>query len=462
MPHCTFLGGLDLVSSSSGTDLSGMSNEAQDTVPATIVYGGIAYNDLFHKKTLYTDRDPSLKDVTIAESPYSSLSLLFRRPHWGIAPSLCLTRTYVRAESVPGNYDLTLQQNRDNAGIALWGDLLGLRAGVRMRYLPVSHDVNTLFHLGWRSDHVTAGIYAATSTLAHLKMIVTQAGAPLSVSLHALCDEAGGIASFKTRFVSARLHVCGLAIRSDTAGTGISSLATVLDGGGRMIDGLARADSLPAAPRISFCASTLSWKAAGYDGGNRYATIDTCDFSAYGGEASVAPVWRIRAGVFIEMVDSRNKNHGLFDPFPFSSLTFFKQDKYRIDSLRALVNNWGFFLSRDFPFLSRHCVSLDAAVSHCVIAASADTRTYDFTYLLPRLINPQKYRLADKELYLVRLSLGYAFTWGNLTANLGATQYVPVEKQAVSSHPQGAAPPSNEKTTMYGGTLYSASLSYGF
>ena len=355
-----------------------------------------------------------------------------------------------------------LQQNRDNAGIALWGELSGLRAGVRMRYLPVSHDVNTLFHLGWRSDRVTAAMYAATSTLAHLKMTVTEAGAPVSVSLHALCDEAGGIASLKTRFVNVRLHVCGLAIRSDTAGAGNSLLSTVLDGGGRTIDGAAKADSLPAAPRISFFASALSWKAAGYDGGNRYATIDTCDFSAYGGEASVAPVWRIRAGVFIEMIDSRNKNHGLFDPFPFSSLTFFKQDKYRIDSLGALVNNWGFFLSRDFPFLSRHCVSLDAAVSHCVIAASADTRTYDFTYLLPRLINPQKYRLIDKDLYLVRLSLGYAFTWGNLAANLGAIQYVPVEKQAVSSHPQGAAPPSNEKTTMYGGTLYSASLSYGF
>ena len=122
-PHCTFLGSLDLVSSSAGADISGMSNEAQDTAPAAIVYGSMAYNDLFHKTTLYTGHNPPLKDVTIAESPYSSLSLLIRRPHWGIAPSICLTRTYVRAESVPGNYDLMLQQNRDNAGIALWGEL---------------------------------------------------------------------------------------------------------------------------------------------------------------------------------------------------------------------------------------------------------------------------------------------------------------------------------------------------
>lgn len=221
---------------------------------------------------------------------------------------------------------------------------------------------------------------------------------------------------------------------------------------------------LPFEPSVETGIRCYRWGARGYDtdGTTRYAHLDTNTAILRNGEVSFVPGWGVRTGVFAELGISRNATFGRIELYPFSSMTFFRPTKYRLDSLDLSYRMVGGFAHKRFSVGARHYFDIDIALSQLVAEGFLHTRDYSYSLMfIPRLVNPKEHRLFSEDLLLLVPRLGYALSVGPVRAILSVRQLIPFDRggRGDTKEPKDK---SNITRRSRGGTSFRLDVRYSF
>jgi hypothetical protein len=96
------------------------------------------------------------------------------------------------------------------------------------------------------------------------------------------------------------------------------------------------------------------------------------------------------------------------------------------------------------------------------VSSFSNTRDYDFSNIIPRLINPQKNVFLDEDYALCIIRLANEFNVYKATISLAVQQAIPINLKSQNvSRIQSAKPEGNVKRSARGGTRYCVGVGYG-
>ncbi len=156
-----------------------------------------------------------------------------------------------------------------------------------------------------------------------------------------------------------------------------------------------------------------------------------------------------------------NTASGRFDPYLFSNMSLFMPDKYKVDSSVVSYYSYGMFGEKQANV--RPWWHLDAilSISRVKAISFASTREYDFSQIIPRLINPTKTVFIDQDAALIIMRITNGFDIDKATVSAHIQQALPIDlkpKKNINGPPAG----NNIKMSIRGGTRYGIGVGYGF
>jgi hypothetical protein len=206
---------------------------------------------------------------------------------------------------------------------------------------------------------------------------------------------------------------------------------------------------------------SLPVKIRGYDYSDTvpFGWLDSNRVLFVKGQVSASIPWNVRAGLFGEYCKGGSKIFGRFDPYLFSPFSIFDPVKYRIDTIDIKYSAAGVFLERSFGVFRRDSIGAVLGMSYICSSGSMDTREYDFTYLFPRLINPQTLTLLDDELLLLVPEVRYTFLLRRFSCTVALRQLIPISlKRGGGQGGASAGPPVSR--SVRGGTTVRVEAEY--
>ncbi|MBD3421730.1 MAG: hypothetical protein GF398_16575 [Chitinivibrionales bacterium] len=242
---------------------------------------------------------------------------------------------------------------------------------------------------------------------------------------------------------------------SDTSFTTQKSLASYVEMDGFSLAFSGSGRGLSVNPQGAFTIGRANLSARGLDGPTRYFWLDSNNVYQFKYNIGVAlQNNRLTIGHAAEWASLRSRDHGRFDPYPFSSFLILRPNKYRLDSLMFAYRAVGGYLDYRFTVAQKHCFSLYLSVYDISLRGALGTREWDFAIpFIPILKNPQQYDIVNKEALLFRPGIGYRYCVASFAAGINLDQLAPIDKRNFkrSSSSSGSSG-SRIKTTLTGGT----------
>ena len=201
----------------------------------------------------------------------------------------------------------------------------------------------------------------------------------------------------------------------------------------------------------------------GFDGagGALFFNLDQTAVYATAASLAISPRGKFEAGITAELFSFRNTASGRLDPFLFSNMSLFMPDKYKIDSLVSAYASYGIFGRKTLrPRPWWHCDGL-VSVSRIKLQAYANTREFDFSNLIPRLIDLQRSDFLDEDYILGIIRIGNEISFRKATVTVAIQQAIPVNLKSGNAGNINAAPSEGSvKRSIRGGTRYCIGVVY--
>jgi hypothetical protein len=427
--------------------------ERQDTaVSSTRVFISGVYHDLYRRVVTERGGSGAVLDKIEACSPQAGAGVIMERKYWGA--SACLRTGMVEAHwsGRDRDYPVDAAAPLKNLSVAGWaanrqGRIFagfGYDAGLPLDYRGFSNEAlfdtkGTVFQ-DPRFAHLVGGTLFARNlslTLYETKRPLLNASARVErqsnrafveIPLSAVLQEVGAKAEISARRNHSAFTCAYRAISSDTAIAGEHILPAGLSGSGLRSGFRLSLGSVRFAPAAEINSWSLRLKARGYDYSDSvpYCWLDSNSVLFVNGQVSADAPWKLRAGLFGECLAGTTRLFGRFDPYVFSQFTFFDPVKYRLDTVDLRYRAVGFFLERCFGAFRRDSAGATISVSYVHSSGFMNTREYDFTFIFPRLINPQTHAFLDEEQLLFAPEVRYALLLRNFSYTVTLRQLIPV------------------------------------
>jgi hypothetical protein len=267
--------------------------------------------------------------------------------------------------------------------------------------------------------------------------------------------------------IRAGQDTCGIAIgvirtTSDTGPAGNAALPIKIAGDGDFLTIDLAAQSLPGFPWMHLSWQRRTIQLRGYDGNAPvpYCYLDSNRFIHARFETGFTLPWKLNNSVFFESATLGSVIHGRFDPYPFSAFTIFDPVKYRLDTFGIRYRSAGAAVGRAFSAFRRGRALTRLTVAWLELEGSLATREYDFSYVIPRLINPRSWSLADEHRLLITPEAMYSFQWAGLICTGSLRQIIPLDIANIGKRGAANAGASSTKRSVRGGTTVRVSVEY--
>ncbi len=250
---------------------------------------------------------------------------------------------------------------------------------------------------------------------------------------------------------------------SDTLSSAAASIPLTMNT--RMLSGRVSA-GLPhhkLAPSLMLSGGIARPQIRGFDGpgGSLFFNLDKTESYGASVSAGVNPSGKLTTGLFAELLCASNQASGRLDPFLFSSMSLFMPDKYKIDSSAVSYKSYGFFCEKQLkPLCWWSCDGMISA-SWVRLSAFSKTRKYDFSAIIPRLVDPQKNVFIDEDYALCIVRLANEFKLHKAQVSVTVQQGIPIGlKSRTAGRIQSGAPEANVKRSVRGAARYCAGVGY--
>jgi hypothetical protein len=324
-----------------------------------------------------------------------------------------------------------------------------------------------LLGLGGSAGPVDGALYGAKGIrqAARVRISNRSNGARVAFPLVLVEREAGVGLGLRLPVGDLGLRAAGVHTHSDTAFGTDRDMPIAMYLRGIRAETNAQLRRLPLRPALQLRGGMYRWGVRGYDtdGATRFGRLDTNNVSLISGEASIVPGWGGRVGLFAEYGHTSNSVFGQIDFFFVTSMTFFRQEKYRLDSLDLLYRMAGAFARKRFSVGRRHAFDIDIACSHLLARGFLHTRKYQTKFLLPTLPHKRTtHDLFDHDLMVLVPRVGYALSVGPVRAKLGVRQLIPFDRTGDGGGGKESKAAANITRRFRGGTSYRLGIDYLF
>jgi hypothetical protein len=443
-----------------------------DTSCVRRIFSSFDYDDYYHAKKTDNAQTPSIRINQIAESPRFTGNILIKRPSWAISPSLNIRKAFVRDYSAHSSYQSQSSMSLEKAGISGWFSFGSIMAagyvGGNIDNELCSHSVQCDYAAmaGVSKGDLFLAVYGASELLPLTNFTVTNTGdsAHVSASARAVYQTLGITAHLQKPSLTLEFNGAYAVLRSDTQTIASTEVPVTLRAGAVHASAYAQLNMLPCKPSVKINAGLAQPVVRSYDGkgGPEYFYLND-NTSVFGSaELSGSVPLAIEAGMTAEYFSFNTNAAGRLDPYMFSSMTFFVPTKYKIDSLLLNYSSIGFFAQRRQPVFNFWQLQEMLSVSRIVITSSTHTREFDFSYIIPRLINPRTSTIIDEDVLLFVVGLNNSIhVSSKTTITAGIQQALPVtltHKSSVSSSGQSSGGSNTGFLSVRGGTRYSAGI----
>jgi hypothetical protein len=445
-----------------------------DTSRYSKVWCNYDYDDFYHAKKIDKTKSPVTRIDIIAESPRFSCGLLRKYNNWAILPSVAIRKFFFRDFAAEESYKTQAGMAAEKAGISGWYQYktvsLSLRFGVdlgdktslkNIHRKDVDEDYSAMLTL--RINRAMISVYSTSEVFSDMNLTVSNTNDSVSITskIHARYMTFGSLCQLQYPGLYMDCSIDYSSLKSDTQSISSNILPTVINTD--IIHAKLKAEWNKSIIKPYFKAKiSIAHPAfSGYDktGGTRYFYLDKN--SALLTNAEIGGKWLldIKSGLTAEYMNLSNNKAGRFDPYMFSSMTFFVPTKYKIDSLKAKYMSLGMFVEREQPVYRWWQLYEFLSVSRLKVQSTVHTREYDFTYIIARLINPQTVTLFDEDIILFILNLHNNFSLDSKSSIMvGIQQAIPlsIKNGNISTGSGEASGGSNSSfLSVRGGTRYS-------
>jgi hypothetical protein len=467
-----------------GRDLSDAHSVDSAAAPLRAIVAA-EYNDWYFYRRVDTGASRKLLEQTKAYSPRINAALVIDRATWGVTMHGKAGVASFERSAYAEKYDYSVDAPFNAVSGEGWlqtgplhlSGMLGYDKGLpvayaidgkksaveRLQTLPADprfmHALTVVFSL--TPGH--AGLYEKKQPfLSAVGRIESNTNhTAIELPLSTADQEYGAFSTFCMGQDSCGITVGHLTTSSDAGPAGNTALPVTIAGDGWRCGIAAATASIPVSPWLSFTWHSREMQLRGYDGNapDPYSYLDRNRFIHSCFETGFNLPWKLENTVFFESATFYSKRYGRFDPYPFSAFTIFDPVKYRIDSAGFRYRSAGTSIGRAISVFRR-----DSAVTRCTVAwleleGSLATREYDFSFVIPRLINPRFFSLAGEKRLLITPELHYSFRRFGLTCTGMLRQIIPINLAKSGGRNRGA--PSYRRTVR-GGATAGCSVEYGF
>jgi hypothetical protein len=459
-----------------------------DTSSLTEVSASFSYDDYYHAKSIDETKTPSLRAEALAESPRFSGEAFVKRPHWALSPSWDVRKGFARSSNAEDIYFYRGALNSDKAGISGWissksvvfagyigWNFLSIRdhGALWKNEFPNNQIASNLarkkcdysLSAGWGFNDILLSAFIEKSLLPIITVSIINTGNNAAAEFNYIGQRrtVGIRAAIKRPAVRADVDARFSDFFSDTASSAASSIPMTINS--RMLHGKAGAEisACRLQPWLSLSGGVASPEVRGFDGagGPLFFNLDRSESQYAAASLGLDPRGKFKTGLTAETFSFRNLASGRLDPFLFSTMTFFFPDKYKIDSLAVSYASYGIFGGKQIKPSPWWLCDGFVSVSRVKVTSFSNTREYDFSNIIPRLVNPQKNVFLDEDYALCIIRLTNALSLHKATISVAVQQAIPINlKSQKTGKIHGEEPGENITKSARGAARYCVGVGY--
>jgi hypothetical protein len=468
-----------------GRDISCPGSADSATVPMRVIVTS-AYHDLYFKQISDTGAAGRVKEKTALRRPSLHAELFLDRATWGVTVQGQAGTIRSQRHSSADNYDYSIDAPFNAMAGGGWLKTGRLRLSGMLGYDKGLSTVYSIDGSEYATDKLRAipadprFMHALTATCSMTSLHVglyekkqpllsalgrienTSSHNAIELPVAAADQEYGAFSTFRMGQDS-----CGMAMgyaqtSSDTGPALNSALPVKIAGSGWHCRIAAAATSIPLSPWLCIAWRSREMQLRGYDGNapEPYCYLDsnrlihTCFKTGFG-----LP-WKLECGVFTESAMCHSVLHGRFDPYPFSAFTIFDPVKFRLDTLGIRYRSAGGTIGRAFSASTRDRITTRLTVAWVELEGSLATREYNFSFVIPRLINQRSWSIAHERRLLITPEALYSFRWNGLTCTGLLRQIIPLDIESFGGRGAANSGASAENRSVHGGTTVRVTVEY--
>ena len=463
---------------------------SRDTSSKTSVFASFSYDDYYHAKSTDDAKNPSLRTDVLAESPRFYGGAVIKRPHWALSPSWAVCKGFSRSSNADDVYFYRGALNSNKVTISGWfsSNAMIFAGSIGWNLMPVRDrasqgegqfpnnqiasnlsrekcDYSLSIGCDFKDMFVSAYLEKTLLPVIIVSITNTVNSAVDEFNCVGQVHTAGFRATIKRRPFFGEIEAGFSDIASDTASSAASSRPMTFNS--RVTHGKVKTElpMLKLRPCLSLSGAIAGPGMRGFDGsgGPLFFNLDHSELYGVAGSFRLMPPGKFEAGITGELFSFRNLASGRFDPFFLSTISLFMWDKYKIDSLAFSYRSYGIFTGRKIKPLPWWQCDGFLSVSRLRISSLSNTREFDFSDIIPRLVNPQKNVFLDEDYALCIIRLANEINIGKMAISAAVQQAVPINlKPRATSRIHGAEPGANVKKSSRGGTRYCVGAGYGW
>jgi hypothetical protein len=454
------------------------------------ISGSFSYDDYYHAKSMDETKNPSIRTDALVESPRFSVAAYVKRPHWAVSPSWNVHKGFGRSRDAENAYFYSGALNSDKAGISGWlsSNAVAFAGYIGWNFPSIRNDrvpwrtevPNNLIasnlarkkcdyslSMSWAAHAllVTAYLQKELLPVVNVSIVNTMNNAHADFNYVGQRHTLGVRTVIRYSAIQASLNAGFSDLLSDSSSSDVTKIPVTVRSRALHGKGEATFPLLALTPRISLSGSIAMPELRGFDGlgGPLFFNLDQTESHSVLASAGVQPFKEWEAGITAELFDFRNSESGRLDPFLFSTMSFFMPDKFKIDSLAFSYSSYGLFGKKRIRPLPRWQCDIMVSCARALLKSFSKTREWDFSNIIPRLDNPQKYVFLDEDYALCIIRLANEFRVGKTTISAALQQAVPISlKSQKNGRIQMSQPEGKVERSLRGGTRLCVGLWYAW
>jgi hypothetical protein len=473
-------------------ELQGVPKERQKTysdAPDTTVWRlsvSAAYHDLYRSRITDTTAAHSLIEQTAISVPRMQATLSYDRPAWGCSAYGYATGTTMEWVDNRGGYSVAASSLFQQIGASGWIRIRKMvftgtigydngpdtrstwknhtsLSGKILSALNDPHIVNTLaLHLV--SLPFVVSLYEKRSCFQNISGGITKQSnrSRIDLPLCAASQEFGVRTALRLHEDTCGLHAAWITTESAAGAGNGTDLPSKITANGFYGHAGCIGSTLPLSPWLSFSSWIHGFGICGFDvnGTDTYFALDSNGYYGTLFKAGIHLPLKVIFGAFRERFSLHSDLHGQFDPYPFSAYSIFDPVKYRLDTLAVACRAHGIVVEREFILPRKNRLHVSLWTSYIRLYGTMQTREWDFSFLIPRLINPRETSLADEKRLLLIPQLHYTIGWHRMVFAGSLRQIIPIDLHDIAKDGGRKDAPAATKRTMRGGITAGVTVDY--